>query len=392
MRSTRWAAILVAASTISPSLSQNLTEGTLCYRFCINQNSACNPVGQQSACDTGLHCHAQVGAPEAYCRSETQWPGCNSAGALPVVSSGYCAQGVVSPVGTACTIRCASTNADGKLSCVQGQPAQWATNCASTTPTPQFLPTTPTPGGSTPVVPVVLSDSSDDSVTSKPWFWVLVVGLPLLLLSSLAFALWFLLFRKQRKGSEEENAPRHHAPGPPNPMQFKSPLRTGPIGAGPLRDGSGHFPLVSALKGPGSPKPPIGSPKRAVTFSAFHTGEKVEGYFEDKWYQAVIQSHNVDGTYTVLWLPDQAMTSVVTAQQLRRLNLSQGGTSYAMSDYDYYETEGDSMVGTLVQCLWQQEWHTGTVEVVNPDGTYLIRWPDGTYTPNVDRADTKRKS
>ena len=223
-------------------------------------------------------------------------------------------------------------------------------------------------------MPVVLSDSSDDSVTSKPWFWVLVVGLPLLLLSSLAFALWFLLFRKQRKGSEEENAPRHHAPGPPNPMQFKSPLRTGPMGVSPLRDGNGHFPLVSALKGPGSPKPPIGSPKRAVTFSAFHTGEKVEGYFEDKWYQAVIQSHNVDGTYTVLWLPDHAMTSVVTAQQLRRLNLSQGGTSYAMSDYDYYETEGDSMVGTLVQCLWQQEWHTGTVEVVNPDGTYLIRY------------------
>ena len=344
-------------------VSSQLSVGSTCYRSCVNSASTCTTVALQNACGDATCVFENASSSEAFCMASGTWIGCTPL-VSDVLSSGSCASGVASPVGTVCTKFCTSGATQGAMTCTMvGGVASFQYDCA-TLPTAATT-TTPAP-------------SDSDKITDKAWFWVLVILLPLLLLSIIA-AFAFLHWRRSQRGNGGKTQRVYGAKGvsPRNPICFKSPPRNGPSNFGVLQDGN-KKPLVSALKG--SPrrqkqkqKQPLAPPsKKGVTFSEYHPGDAVEAWYEGVWFTAVVQTHNADGTYIVLWSGGKAV-STIPASYIRG-RAPRGGTKASYADSDDYSNDYAEDAPRQIQCLWQNEWHTGSLEAVNPDGTYVIRY------------------
>ena len=213
--------------------------------------------------------------------------------------------------------------------------------------------------------------SSSDSVVDKDWFWpVIGAVIVIALLIALALCYKFIYKRKTMFNAEGEHDAR--------PFGKRSP------------GGRKPPPLISALKGSPGPKSPR-SPlvrKRGVTFSNYHPGDVVEVHYKGEWHPAQIRTHDPDGTYTITWLPSCRDSVSGISRDKVRPKTSNWSTPPPTSEY-YESYDPTSADQHDIQCIWQNSWHTGRLEAINADGTYLIRWPDGSYTPNMDPADTK---
>eukprot|EP01060_Flectonema_neradi_P034764 TRINITY_DN6207_c1_g1_i1.p1 TRINITY_DN6207_c1_g1~~TRINITY_DN6207_c1_g1_i1.p1 ORF type:complete len:338 (+),score=39.00 TRINITY_DN6207_c1_g1_i1:78-1091(+) len=325
--------------------------GEICYQTCTD--ATCVVVPQQN-CQVGLVCVDVVSS--ATLRTSRCVAGCDPS---LLVTSGYqvtsghvgCTSGATVDFSAHCEYSCGS-----RANCQTTGTWDTLSPCASSvTATPITTPSSP----------------SSDSATDKDWFWPVIVAVIVVVLC-IVFGLCYKFVYKRKNIFNAEG--EHDA----IPFGKRSP------------PGRKQPPLISALKGspgPKSPRSPLAR-KRGVTFSDYHPGDVVEVHFKGEWHPAQIRTHDPDGTYTITWLPSgkEAINGVSPGRV--RPKTANWSTPPATSEY-YESYDPTSADQHDIQCIWQNSWHTGRLEAINPDGTYLIRWPDGSYTPNMDPADTK---
>ncbi|KAJ9447924.1 hypothetical protein DIPPA_33300 [Diplonema papillatum] len=410
MRSERPPALLALLLSGCFGAAAALPADAVCYEYC--PDGSCAPsVDQRGACDAGLGCALEL--PSASLARFSCSPSFCPADAvnLPgnaVFTSGGCQAGALVRAGAACTVRCGGAAGDVSVACsAQG----WASA------SPCIIASAGPPG-------------EDDGGQTRVW----VVTAACLAAGLLALGLGYWLYRRRRdtharagtSGSDSTDSD----PPPPKPKPGKQtsppppPAKRGSKRAAvlkrlsPLLGLSMKTPapqLVSALKG--SPQRPRPLSPKGVTFSEFQPGDVVDALYRGKWLAAAIKSHDADGTYTVVWLPEKKTTSRgLPGSHLRGSphRWSLPSTTEYTSTYDSYSYNNENGGGhgfeaggrpgstpkrvraaapvpadQPLQCLWQNAWHNGFLEDVNSDGTYVIRWLDGTYTPNMDPTDTK---
>merc|ERR1719162_1774818 len=87
----------------------------------------------------------------------------------------------------------------------------------------------------------------------------------------------------------------------------------------------------------------------------YRVGERVEGSCKDgRWCKATIDKINLDGTYTLKWHDGGTQDTVKAEANIRAK----------------YKT------GDRVEGFWKKhgEWYKGTINSVNDDGKYTMRW------------------
>jgi len=148
-------------------------------------------------------------------------------------------------------------------------------------------------------------------------------------------------------------------------------------------------------------------------FGPFVPGEMVEALSDEdeSYYAGIIQRDNGDGTFMLLWWEDgseytckaDAMKKIVPDLEVEELKpgMKFKGTVQSVQNYGLFvkfgcvrdglvhvsrippreapkEGEKSYRVGDRVEAVYEDEleWYMGTVESVNDDGTYTLRWDD----------------
>ena len=130
--------------------------------------------------------------------------------------------------------------------------------------------------------------------------------------------------------------------------------------------------------------------------SSFREGDKVEARFKGKarWFKGTVEAANRDGTYDIRYEDGDRERDVV-AEYVRKLDGSGSRDSRDRDDRDSGARRGrraPSPVpireGDTVEARFRgkMKWFKGTVESVNRDGTFDIRYDDGDRERDVVEA------
>lgn len=105
--------------------------------------------------------------------------------------------------------------------------------------------------------------------------------------------------------------------------------------------------------------------------------DRIEGRFggKDKWYAGEICKINDNGTYNIQY-DDGDIEYDVTSEYIRLVNNSNRDWSTSKSSYSLYDR---------IECRYRgrEKWFLGEISSVNKDGTYNIKYDEGTTEVNV---------
>lgn len=115
--------------------------------------------------------------------------------------------------------------------------------------------------------------------------------------------------------------------------------------------------------------PAKAAPKKTATPAAakgdkpFKVGDKVEGLYDEdgKWYTAIIQRENMDGSYLVAWLEDDNEYTI-TADNMKMKKSFNGQLEYQA---------GDVIEGLFAE---DETWYSGRIKRVLESGSFTVVW------------------